>query len=104
MATINGRVYEVGTHVIDGNIIQVIDKNTYKTIGKAEAPAPEKEPEGRININTADAEVLEELEGVGKAAARRIVKARPFDSVDDLVRVKGVSEKTVDNNRDRITA
>src|SRR6056297_257631 len=109
MAIIDGRVYEIGIHTVNGYRIQVIDKNTYKTLGKADEPAQEPEPEpkvrfARINVNTCDAETLEELDGIGAAASRRIVKARPFETVDDLARVKGVTQKTVDANRAEITA
>jgi outer membrane murein-binding lipoprotein Lpp len=45
----------------------------------------------RIDPNTADVETLCRLPGVGQAMAQRIVDARPFDSVEDLTRVRGVS-------------
>jgi DNA uptake protein ComE-like DNA-binding protein len=43
-----------------------------------------------VDLNRAPAEALERLPGVGPAIATRIVDARPFASVDDLARVRGL--------------
>ncbi|MCR4747206.1 MAG: helix-hairpin-helix domain-containing protein [Clostridiales bacterium] len=63
--------------------------------------------ESLININTATAEELETLKGIGPAKAEAIVAYReqngPFLSVDDLVNVTGIGEKTLANIRDKIT-
>jgi len=60
-----------------------------------------------VNINTDSAESLSEgLVGVGLAKAYRIVEHReaygPFESVEELVEVKGIGEATVEKNRARI--
>ncbi|MCC4263721.1 ComEA family DNA-binding protein [Oceanimonas baumannii] len=56
-----------------------------------------------ININTASAEQLAQLSGVGPAKADAIVQYRdangPFKSVDDLAQVRGIGEATVEKNR-----
>jgi competence protein ComEA len=59
---------------------------------------------GPVNINTADAKTLaRELDGVGKAKAEAIVAYRekngPFKSVDDLVKVKGLGKKLIEQNK-----
>ena len=55
--------------------------------------------ETRIDINTADAETLQQLPGIGPALAERIVAERaangPFADAADLTRVSGIGEKTV---------
>lgn len=63
---------------------------------------------GPVNINTADAETLTmEIKGVGEKRAQAIIQHReahgPFESVDDLVTVKGIGEKLVEMNRDNMT-
>jgi competence protein ComEA len=63
---------------------------------------------GPVDINTADADSLADaIDGVGERKARAIVRYRQengaFSSVDELVRVKGIGLKTVDNNRDRLS-
>ena len=62
---------------------------------------------GPVDINTADAETLSaELNGVGLAKAKAIVEYRtkygPFKSADDLSLVKGIGERTVEQNRKNI--
>ncbi len=51
---------------------------------------------GQININTASAEKLEGINYIGPAKAQEIVNSRPFDSVDDLIEVKGIGNWTLD--------
>ena len=49
----------------------------------------------QININSATLQQLDELTGIGPVMAQRIVDARPFSSVDDLLRVKGIGPVTL---------
>lgn len=62
---------------------------------------------GKIDINKASAEELTQLQKVGPTTAERIVAYRtangPFKSPDDLLNVKGVGEKILELNKDRIT-
>lgn len=61
----------------------------------------------RVNINTATKEELEALPAIGAAIAQRIVDDRtangPYKQIEDLARVRGISARTVDQLRDRIT-
>lgn len=60
-----------------------------------------------ININTATRDELEVLPFIGPAIAQRIVDDRtandPYKQIEDLARVRGISPRTVDQLRDRIT-
>jgi competence protein ComEA len=61
-----------------------------------------------VNVNTADAQALAEaITGVGLKRAEAIISYRdqngPFKSVDDLVQVPGVGEKTLEKSRERLT-
>ena len=62
--------------------------------------------DGKININTASAEELVKLDGVGEAIAARIVEFRekngPFENPEDLMKVKGIGEKIFEKNAGRI--
>lgn len=62
--------------------------------------------DGLVNINTATAEELETLKGVGAATAEKIIADReangPFKSIDDLTRVSGIGEKKLSAMRDRL--
>lgn len=62
---------------------------------------------GPVDINTADAQTIsEELDGVGLTKAQAIVEYRrkhgPFRSAEDLSLVKGIGDRTVELNRDKI--
>lgn len=56
-----------------------------------------------INVNTATAERLQELPGIGPAYASRIVEWRnengPFVSKDQLIEIKGIGEKRLNTIR-----
>jgi len=54
-----------------------------------------------IDINTAPLEELEEIIGIGPVSAQRIIEARPFDSLDDLIKVKGIGEITLQKIKDQ---
>lgn len=62
--------------------------------------------DGKVNINTADALVLEQLDGIGASTAEKIIEYREingkFETVDDLVKVSGIGEKKLDELRDSI--
>ncbi len=61
-------------------------------LSKVAAPAP-------LDVNTATAEQLLALPGVGQVLVGRIMAARPFKSADDLRRVEGIGEKRYEQLR-----
>ena len=62
---------------------------------------------GRININSATADELTSVPGIGSVTAQRIVEYRrkygKFYSINDLLKIKGISETTLDDIRPYIT-
>jgi len=63
-------------------------------------------PDPPVNVNTADAEALQTLNGIGPALSQRIIEYRaahgPFQSVDGLQAVSGIGPKTVEGIADRV--
>ncbi|MDY0267956.1 ComEA family DNA-binding protein [Trichloromonas sp.] len=59
-----------------------------------------------VNINSATLEQLEALPGVGPVSAQRIIDYRekngPFKSVEQLVDVKGIGEKSLAKFRGQV--
>jgi competence protein ComEA len=74
------------------------------TPAAAAATAPSGE---RINVNTASAEELTALPGIGPSYAQRIIEYRekngPFRKVEDLLNVRGIGEKTLERIKDKVT-
>lgn len=52
--------------------------------------------ETQININSASLEELDNLTGVGPVIAQNIINSRPFNSVDDLIKVPRIGNKTLE--------
>jgi len=62
---------------------------------------------GPVNLNSADAATLaKELDGIGPAKAQAIVEYRqkngPFRSAEDLLKVDGIGDKVLEQNRSNI--
>jgi hypothetical protein len=57
----------------------------------------------RVNINTATRTQIETLPGIGPALAERIIAGRPYASVDDLARVRGIGAQQVRELRPKLT-
>ena len=61
--------------------------------------------DGKIHINTADEKKLDELPGVGPIMAKRIIEYRnehgPFESVDDLAKVRGIGAEKLEKIKEK---
>ena len=73
-----------------------------------EAQAPSEKPKtDKVNINTADANELDALPGIGPVLAQAILDYRAehgdFQTLDELLEVRGIGSAKLDAMRDEIT-
>ncbi|MEJ8776407.1 helix-hairpin-helix domain-containing protein [Pseudogracilibacillus sp. ICA-222130] len=63
--------------------------------------------DGKIAINHATVEEIQTLNGIGPKKAETIIAHReengPFQTIEDLLNVSGIGEKTLENIRDQIS-
>ncbi len=94
----------LAARVGDGEVVHIPARTT---------AVPATEPPGtatamtRVNINTATAEELEQLPGIGPVLSERIVAYReqngPFASLDQVVQVEGISTRLLEDLRPLVT-
>ncbi len=60
-------------------------------------------PTGSINLNTASAEQLDSLPGIGPSKAAAIVANRPYATVDELDKVPGIGPSILEQVRPLVT-
>ena len=73
-------------------------------VSEANISAPCAAAAGKVDLNSADAEALMALDGIGETLAQRIVGYRdangPFSNVDELDEVRGIGPTILSNNRE----
>lgn len=98
----------VRIHNLSGvTAVSAADTPSEETTGATQASETEFVGPGVININTATAEQLQLLEGIGPVLADRIVAYREtygnFQSIGELMNVSGLGEKKLEAIWDLIT-
>ena len=67
--------------------------------------SPERHPDEEAVVealNTAKKDELMSVQGIGKATAKRIIKNRPYKSVDEVIEREVVPETTLDNVKTKL--
>jgi competence protein ComEA len=86
----------LGAHAAD-------DKKGTSPVPKAQAQSAVPDAQ-RMDINTASEAQLATLEGIGEMRAKAIVKGRPYDGRDDLVKKKIIPQGVYDKIKDQVIA
>ena len=58
-----------------------------------------KSPQGLLDLNTATEKELQSIKGIGPVLAERIIAGRPYKTVNDLLKVKGIRQKRFEKFR-----
>lgn len=99
------RIDLVGALAIAGTVIAVGSGAVWLIQDTRDLSASFGPAEGSliVNINTASEEQLIAVPGIGATRAAQILAGRPYESVDDLSKIAGVSGKTLDSLRPFVT-
>lgn len=82
-----------------------INTNTYNYMASAYSSSPDS-TSAKININTANANMLQNLPGIGPVLSEKIIEYRNqnglFGVIDDIMDVSGIAEKKYEGIKDQI--
>ena len=110
-AIIEGRPYTSLKDFGSRNIVPASTVEKFKdqvTVAKAkpattEAASTAAQPSGKVDLNTATADELETLPGVGPAKAKAIIEGRPYKSLKDFESRNIVAASTVEKFKGQLT-
>lgn len=86
-----------GSHYRQAAPVPAAAKTTAATKATPKTPAGQK-----VDINTAAKEDLDALPGIGPVKAQAIIEARPFKTIEDIMKVKGIKDGEFSKIRDLI--
>ena len=90
----------VATTLVCGGVSSALAQTTNKSTHTNSSTAGKG---SRVNVNTANLKTLETLPGVTTSLANRIIAGRPYQSVDDLKKVKGMTQTKIDGLKNHVS-
>ena len=91
--------------VTDGQMVNIPANGETDENGSTDSAQPDTD-DGKVDLNTASADQLMTLSGIGEAKAGQIIQYREqngrFQKIEDLMNVPGIKQGTFDKLKDRI--
>ncbi len=78
------------------------EKSFLRTSGGGAAGVAKRVQTGTLDLNEASAEELQALPGIGVKLAERIIANRPYQRLDDLLKVPGIGTNNIERFRQRV--
>ncbi|UOQ86066.1 helix-hairpin-helix domain-containing protein [Gracilibacillus salinarum] len=99
----NQELINLAERVYDEMIVQVPDKNSTDAVSLTGSI---EKKENKIRINVADASEIQTIPGIGEVKAQAIIEYREtngnFKTVEELTKVSGIGDKTVEKMKEFI--
>jgi competence protein ComEA len=73
------------------------------SVKKSPPPSTKLAPGQKVNINAASKEQLDALPGIGPVKAQAIIEGRPYEKIEDIMKVKGIKQGEFNKVKDLIT-
>lgn len=90
----------------DGSMVILYDKQQWGNQMQTQPELATKAEDGRVNINTADEELLCTIPGIGQTRAQSIITYREkngaFHSVEEIMKVSGIKDGLFQKIKDKI--
>ena len=93
----------LATALTDGQKIYIPKLSDAQKTGVVDGVSMDSSFSSKININSASTSDLDSLSGIGVVTAQKIIDARPYNSIDDLLNRKIVSSKVFEQIKDKIS-
>ena len=72
--------------------------------GASSSATAKQMPKEKVDLNSASADELQQLPGIGEALSKKIVENRPYKRKDELVQKKVIPAPTYDKIKDHVVA
>src|ERR1043166_1311835 len=84
--------------LLAGGVNPLLAQTTTKKSSSQSEPKKQK-----VDVNSADAQTLQELPGIGPALADKIIAGRPYHKLADLGKVEGIGESKLNALKGHVT-